>query len=40
MRLLRLVANPIKAGSPLPFNARDQLGHLPLAAGHAIASGA
>ncbi|RVT87861.1 HD-GYP domain-containing protein [Inhella crocodyli] len=38
MQLLKLVANHIKVGAPLPFNVRDEFGHLLLAAGHVIAS--
>ncbi len=38
MQLLKLVASHIKVGSPLPFNVRDEFGHLLLAAGQVIAS--
>lgn len=39
-RLLRLVSNQIKVGSPLPFGVRDEFGKLLLARGQVIASDA
>lgn len=36
MQLLKLVSRQIKLGSPLPFNVRDEHGHLLLAAGQVI----
>ena len=38
MQLLKLVASHIKVGAPLPFNVRDEFGHLLLAAGQIISS--
>jgi len=36
LQLLKLVASHIKVGAPLPFNVRDEHGHLLLAAGQVI----
>ncbi|WP_374661965.1 HD-GYP domain-containing protein [Inhella sp.] len=36
MKLLKLVSNQVKLGAPLPFNVRDEHGHLLLAAGQVI----
>jgi len=38
MQLLKLVASQIKVGAPLPFNVRDEHGHLLLAAAQVIRS--
>lgn len=38
MQLLKLLASHIKVGEPLPFNVRDEFGHLLLAAGYVITS--
>jgi HD-GYP domain-containing protein (c-di-GMP phosphodiesterase class II) len=38
MQLLKLLASHIKVGAPLPFNVRDEFGHLLLAVGQVITS--